>query len=202
MDGVPPPLTKSDSGCHEPTSGHRLQVSRNPRIVSHVSRSRCPVARWSYRCRSGLRRSAWMVGADHRATPRRAPFFHAYFRLFRAKIPGLPALIPEVWLHWDHKTIAQRGPEALKRFRMDFLLLLPNRIRVVLEIDGKQHYSDETGRAAPELYARMSLADRELKLAGYEVYHFGGHELPNQERADQVAQEFFLSLFERFGQSY
>lgn len=136
------------------------------------------------------------------ASPPQRYFFHAYFRLFKSKIPGLPALLPEVWLHWDPKTITQRGAEALTRFRMDFLLLLPNRIRIVLEIDGQQHYSDEAGRAAPALYARTAAADRELKLAGYEVFHFGGHELPDQARADQIAQDFFPGLFERYGQSF
>lgn len=70
-------------------------------------------------------------------------------------------------------TVAQRGAEALLRFRMDFLLLLPNRARVVVEIDGKHHYGDEQGQVRPERDARMALADRELRLAGYEVYRFG-----------------------------
>ncbi|MER5757246.1 hypothetical protein [Streptomyces sp. NPDC002088] len=50
-----------------------------------------------------------------------------------------PALLPEVWLHWDHRTVQERGPEALLRSRMDFLLLLPHGQRVVLEVDGSQH---------------------------------------------------------------
>ncbi|MFB7225150.1 hypothetical protein [Streptomyces sp. NPDC056227] len=29
-----------------------------------------------------------------------------------------PALLPEVWLHWDPKTVEERGPEALLRSRM------------------------------------------------------------------------------------
>jgi very-short-patch-repair endonuclease len=37
---------------------------------------------------------------------------------------------------------------------MDFLLLLPNRSRVVVEVDGKQHYAD-AGRADPARYAEM-----------------------------------------------
>ncbi|GII32896.1 hypothetical protein [Planotetraspora mira] len=51
---------------------------------------------------------------------------------------GLPALLPEVWLHWDPKTVRARGTEALLRFRMDFLLLLSRGQRVVLEVDGRQ----------------------------------------------------------------
>jgi very-short-patch-repair endonuclease len=63
---------------------------------------------------------------------------------------------------------------------MDFLLLLPRHRRVVLEIDGLQHYADPEGRASPERYAEMVAADRELRLAGYEVYRFGGHEIAEE----------------------
>jgi hypothetical protein len=31
----------------------------------------------------------------------------------------------EIWLDWDHKTARERGRDALLRFRLDFLLLLP-----------------------------------------------------------------------------
>lgn len=127
-------------------------------------------------------------------------FFHlSYFRLFRGRIPLLPALLPEVWLHWDPQTAKQRGPDALLRSRMDFLMLLPNRVRVVLEIDGKQHYSADDGRADVKRYAEMVYADRDLKLSGYEVFRFGGGELGDQAQADRVAAGFFPPLFERFG---
>jgi hypothetical protein len=33
----------------------------------------------------------------------------------------VPALLPEVWVHWDHKTVRQRGVHALQNLRMDFL---------------------------------------------------------------------------------
>jgi very-short-patch-repair endonuclease len=67
-------------------------------------------------------------------------------------------------------------PGQLKRQRMDFLLLLPQRARVVMEIDGVQHYSDN-GAPSPKRYAEMVAEDRALRLARYEVYRFGGHEL-------------------------
>lgn len=67
-------------------------------------------------------------------------------------MPDLPALPPEVWLHWDPKTVAERGPRALLTHRMDFLLLLQGGGRVVIEVDGAQHYSDATGRADPRQY--------------------------------------------------
>jgi hypothetical protein len=64
-----------------------------------------------------------------------------YHSVFGSHVPNLPALLPEVWLHWDPKTVQARGRDALLRFRMDFLLLLPRGRRVVLEVDGKHHYS-------------------------------------------------------------
>lgn len=131
------------------------------------------------------------------ASPPQKRFFEAYHRRFGREIPRLPALLPEVWLHWDPKTVLQRGADALLRFRMDFLLLLPNRVRVVVEIDGKHHYGDEEGRARPDRYAEMTLADRELRLAGYEVYRFGAVELSNDSSTQAAASEFFETLFER-----
>jgi len=93
---------------------------------------------------------------------------------------GVPALIPQVYLHYDLYT--RRAGGTLPRQRMDFLLLLPRRRRIVLELDGIQHYADG-GRADPARYAVMAAADRELRLAGYEVYRFGGHEIADRVRA-------------------
>jgi hypothetical protein len=67
---------------------------------------------------------------------------------------------------------------------MDFLLLLPGRRRVVLEVDGKHHSAD--GRASPTRYAEMVRADRELRPAGYEVYRFDGAELDDREAAGRA----------------
>jgi hypothetical protein len=54
--------------------------------------------------------------------------------------PDIPALIPQVYLHYAPYTAAERrAPGPLARQRMDFLLLLPHRARVVIECDGKQH---------------------------------------------------------------
>ncbi|WND15867.1 hypothetical protein [Streptomyces violaceus] len=98
----------------------------------------------------------------------------------------LPALIPQVYLHYDPYT-RRSGKQsgALYRQRMDFLLLAPDRSRIVIEVDGVQHYGrpnlpDEQGRvhtAVPQLYAEMVAEDRRLRLAGYEIYRFGGWEL-------------------------
>lgn len=131
-------------------------------------------------------------------SPPQLLLFKAFYSSFGNSIPNLPALLPEVWLHWDPKTVKERGPDALRRFRMDFLLLLPNGIRVVIEGDGKQHYSTPDGTADPRRYADMVAADRELKLSGYHVFRFGGAELQGKFGSDLVLN-FFRSLFKRFG---
>ncbi len=73
-------------------------------------------------------------------------------------------------------------------------MLLPNRVRVVIEVDGKHHYADKSGLADPGLYAAMLNADRDLRLAGYDVYRFGAEEL-NGDAGQAVVIEFFERLF-------
>ncbi len=80
---------------------------------------------------------------------------------------------------------------------MDFLLLLPQGVRVVIEVDGKHHYADASGTADVQRYARMVRADRELKLAGYEVFRFGAAEL-QASTAKADVKTFFESLFKRY----
>jgi very-short-patch-repair endonuclease len=133
-------------------------------------------------------------------SPPQENLFDAFYRGFGSAVPDLPALLPEVWLHWDPKTVRERGPDALKRFRMDFLLLLPSGVRVVIEVDGKQHYATEDGRADSKRYAAMVAADRDLKLAGYQVFRFGSAEL-TKETARGIVKTFFEELFKRFGVS-
>lgn len=124
--------------------------------------------------------------------------FEAFFEGFRGAVPSLPALLPEVWLHWDPRTVKERGPDALLRFRMDFLLLLPQGVRIVIEVDGKHHYADTAGSADVQRYARMVRADRELKLAGYEVFRFGAADLQTPKAKADV-KDFFVALFKRYG---
>ena len=111
-------------------------------------------------------------------------------------MPDLPALLPEVWLHWDPKTVRERGPQALLTSRMDFLLLLPHGQRVVLEVDGSQHFSTN-GRPDGTKYADNLRGDRDLKLRGYEVFRFGATELLDRERGRTLLQQFFGDLFRR-----
>ena len=131
-------------------------------------------------------------------SPPQELLFDAFFEGFRDVVPQLPALLPEVWLHWDPRTVKERGRDALLRFRMDFLLLLPQGVRIVIEIDGKHHYATADGSADVQRYARMVMADRELKLAGYEVFRFGAAEL-QVPGAKAHVKNFFDSVFKRYG---
>jgi len=114
--------------------------------------------------------------------------------------PDIPALIPQVYLHYDPYTRTRYLPGAspLQRQRMDFLLLLPHRVRVVIECDGKQHYADDDGKASPRRYAAMMAEDRDLRLKGYEVYRFGGDELVDAPATARLLDAFFDRLIARY----
>lgn len=137
-----------------------------------------------------------------RSLPANSPGQRNLFVAYQTALPPSaddPALLPEVWLHWDHKTVHERGPEALLRSRMDFLLLLPHGQRVVLEVDGSQHYIRDHG-STPDTakYAEMVAADRDLKLRGYEVFRFGHDELKHLNAAQDLVRQFIPAIFRRF----
>jgi len=122
----------------------------------------------------------------------------AYGRLLREIGFGLPALIPQVYLHLDPRTRVS-ADKVLARQRMDFLLLLPERHRVILEFDGQQHYSTPDGKASPALYGEMMAEDRRIRLEGYEVYRFGGAEFQDTKAAEEMLRHFFLDLLAKHG---
>lgn len=126
-------------------------------------------------------------------------FFKSYYNNYRHLIKkDVPALIPQVYLHYDPRAKWQRKENIIySHQRMDFLMLLPGGIQIVFEVDGKQHYS-QNGIAKPEFYAEMVKDDRALRLKGYEVYRFGGYELTNERNARQMIGEFFDELFKRY----
>jgi hypothetical protein len=93
--------------------------------------------------------------------------FTTYFKTYRPVLgEALPALLPQVYLHYDPAVVKTlRHRLSLPRQRMDFLLLLPRRQRIVLEVDGKHHFS-ENDHPSLKAYADMVSADRELRLTG------------------------------------
>jgi very-short-patch-repair endonuclease len=126
--------------------------------------------------------------------------FSAYAKRYREHGAGIPALIPQVYLHYDPYTQSRYKPgtSPLQRQRMDFLLLLPHRAGVVIECDGQQHYADDNGQANPRRYAAMVTEDRELRLKGYEVYRFGGADLTDTPSTQRLLDTFFDRLAERY----
>lgn len=146
------------------------------------------------------------------SSPGEQAIFQTYYRQFGKLSPEqLPALLPQIYLHYDPYTLRERGQErVLARQRMDFLLLLQNRVRIVIEVDGQHHYAVQAGeryQASPSLYATMAAEDRRLRLEGYEVYRFGGQEFrgfdSESESLDtsttQMVIDFFSRLFKRHG---
>ncbi|WP_330323285.1 hypothetical protein [Streptomyces anulatus] len=135
-------------------------------------------------------------------SPGQQNFFDCYHQILGTKVYDHPALLPEVWLHWDHQTVRERGPQALLRSRMDFLLLLPHGQRIVLEVDGSQHYTRDRGqRPDTAKYAETMAADRDLKLREYEVFRFGHDELKDATAARVLLEQFLPALFQRFNVS-
>lgn len=144
-------------------------------------------------------------------SPGELAIFQRYYERFGKKLGDrLPALVPQVYLHYDPYTRRQRGDEKfLARQRMDFLLMLDHGVRIVIEVDGRQHYAvldpgaPERYIANAQRYAEMAAEDRRLRLMGYEVYRFGGYEFPDVDleqrrigsRAKQCVSEFFERLY-------
>ena len=133
-------------------------------------------------------------------------FFATYFTELLPKLGDrLPALLPQVHLHYDPRHRNERRKSVFARQRMDFLMLLRNSARIVIEIDGMHHYSSR-GRADPKLYAQMVSEDRRIRNLGYEVYRFGGSEIVKplgdglfvrQENTTETIASFFESLLIR-----
>ncbi|MFE3931353.1 hypothetical protein [Streptomyces sp. YIM B13508] len=142
-----------------------------------------------------------LYGRMQASLPRQSPgqnnLFWLYHNIYKENLGDVPALLPEIWVHWDPRTIRERGARALQNLRMDFLMLLPGNRRVVLEVDGIQHYT-RNGGAEPDSakYAATMAGDRDLKLQGYEVFRFGHDELCDRDRARAVLTPFFHALLE------
>ena len=76
-------------------------------------------------------------------------------------------------------------------------MLFSQRDRIVIEIDGKQHYSDGD-ISSPIKYAEMVKAQREMCLQGYDVYRLGGKEFCGSDQGKQEVRPFFISLFKKY----
>ncbi len=117
----------------------------------------------------------------HGGRPKNFELFH---EIHGERIYDLPALLPEVWLHWDPHTVKARGAKALLNLRMDFLMLLLGGHRIVLEVDGKHHYADGA-LAEPSVYVATMRGDRDLKLARCDVFRFRARTTPSSTTRPQ-----------------
>lgn len=146
----------------------------------------------------GIARDLYQRLAASLASPPERLLFRTYYARFKDN-PDVIALLPQVYLHYDpldqRTRRASENGAPLARQRMDFLVLFSDRKRVVIEVDGKQHYA-VGDIASPQLYSEMVAEDRRLKLAGYQVFRFGGHEL-GQPTAVAMLNEFFDELHSR-----
>lgn len=128
----------------------------------------------------------------------------AYYNLKKELGKDLPALIPQVYLYYDPQTLKQRGYKLFEHQKMDFLMVFSHKDRVVIEIDGRQHYA-EGNSASPRLYSEMVRAQREMTLFGYDVYRFGGYEFVGADSDEKKKEavlddlkQFFLRLFSKY----
>lgn len=154
----------------------------------------------------GLLEKLWDA-VKHCGSPIEEQFFSFYLEIIEEYGDNIPALLPQVYLFYDSKVQKERTVKIFDHQCMDFLMLFSGSQRVVIELDGVQHYSDGTVQipdspypqpiASTAKYASMVSAQREMTLAGYEVYRFGGKEFQNQEQAKAMVQQFLLDLFSK-----
>ena len=138
-------------------------------------------------------------------------FYKAYISYLKSHTKQIPALIPQVYMYYDPKTKTQRDLQIFDHQKMDFMMIISPSQRVVFEIDGSQHYAEDEvvpgtkykHYASPSRYAEMMKAHREMSLAGYDVYRFGGKELwvnddNSEEKIISNIEVFFDRLFEKY----
>lgn len=138
-------------------------------------------------------------------------FFKAYISYINKHGKHLPALIPQVYLYYDPQTQDQRGLKIFEHQKMDFIMIITPSQRVVIEIDGKQHYSEDEVvpgtnykyYSSPKRYSEMMKAHREMSLTGYDVFRFGGYELWVNSSTSENAiiaqvENFFSDLFSKY----
>ncbi|MFP3413749.1 hypothetical protein SB773_19460 [Bacillus sp. SIMBA_074] len=109
-------------------------------------------------------------------------FFDEYYSLY--KDDYYPAILPQVTISYS-PILSKSDLEKLNivpehRYTMDFMVIPNKNTKIVIEIDGIEHYSyknpDNINVASTRLYAEQMKSDRKLKLKGYTIFRFGGYE--------------------------
>ena len=148
------------------------------------------------------------IAVEHCGSPIEVWFYEAYLELIEEMGKGIPALLPQVWMYYDEKSQKERIIKIFEHQCMDFMMLFSDSRRIVIELDGAQHYADEEPMegyehpikiASPRKYAEMVSAHRDMTMAGYEVYRFGGSEFNNEDHGKTMVKQFFKDLFAKYG---
>lgn len=137
-------------------------------------------------------------------------FYKAYLELVTELGEDIPALLPQVYLYYDPKVQKERIIKIFDHQCMDFLMIFSESRRIIIELDGVQHYAEDEATRIPgrkyevriastQKYADMVKAQREMTLAGYEVYRFGGSEIYEWDNARNVIKCFLKELFCKYG---
>lgn len=99
-------------------------------------------------------------------------------------------LFPEVYVNVNMKSWDLESKQCI-----DFMMILPNKEKVIIEIDGIGHYANENkGKwyADSNKFSVDRKFDREMQFQGYKVFRFGNVEINNDI---SVVEEFFKELF-------
>ena len=136
-------------------------------------------------------------------SPPEVLFYDTYIEIKNRLNGNIPALLPQVYLYYDPKLARDRIKRIFEHQKMDFLMIFSETQRVVIEIDGVQHYADYVPGnarhyASVDKYSEMVAAQREMTLAGYDVYRFGGKELHDASIGKTKIRNFFKMLFEKY----
>ncbi len=71
-------------------------------------------------------------------------------------------------------------------------------IHRVLRNEGHLLVGGRTSDNIAQVYTEMVVEDKRLKLAGYDVYRFGGYEFTQSDKAVEAVRAFFSALFGRY----
>jgi hypothetical protein len=136
-------------------------------------------------------------------------FFNLYCDLSCCDFHGgalLPALIPHVYINWDHSQ--EERNKKKKPYIVDFVFKssrFETSSLVIVEIDGFSHYAtyDPVIReniASEALYAEHLEKDRWLRKQGFKVFRIGNAEIKNimllpEEKRLKEFYSFFKEVF-------
>lgn len=79
------------------------------------------------------------------------------------------------------------------------MIIFPHNVRIIFEIDGRQHYSSKNSSdewiANPKLYVEHTEHDRQLQLKGYRVLRYGIELFNRKEEVKRTLIKDFDELY-------